>query len=54
MDFENLMRSGKIKRFFRATRKLNVPHLTHFCSKDIWVKYKLARVPPAADHTPVK
>lgn len=27
MDLENLIRSGKIKRFFRATRKLNVPQL---------------------------
>ena len=27
MDIEDLIRSGKIKRFFRATRKLNVPQL---------------------------
>ena len=27
MDLEDLIRSGKIKRFFRATRKLNVPQL---------------------------
>jgi len=27
MDLEGLIRSGKIKRIFRATRKLNVPHL---------------------------
>lgn len=27
MDFDELIRSGKIKRFFRATRKLNVPQL---------------------------
>lgn len=27
MDLDDLIRSGKIKRFFRATRKLNVPQL---------------------------